>query len=355
MNFLRADWEGFKRETELLLSSLVLPFSCAKGEKEFRKVSATATKHLIPAGYRKDFRGHRIPEAIRFLKEERDSCRVSDAKDPLVKILDDLILRGIRQEAQDQWQSLLDRSDRRTKPTRYWALWCKLSSRRAPQPPNISILFGRSPLSSAKAFTKQFTTVPITGTQALDGGEQRPDNCMKILDTTDPDPPTEDEDITDFITYISSLENTIMTGDVYAPLHTVAFTIRRPHWHTAGRPLAKLSAHHSQHRYPNKKTPACRSATRFLPEISTASRNIASKTTWETLLPLGSDHLPIMISHNVKTKFRIKPHPNSFTNYRKANWEDFRKGNGGCTGKCRDTRQPAHRKQTTHKSNRRSR
>ena len=96
--------------------------------------------------------------------------------DPRVKILDDLIQRGIRQEAQDQWQSLLDRSDRRTNPTRYWSLLRKLSGKRAPQPPNISISFGRSPLSSAKtiakAFTKQFTAVAVPGGSRPDGGEQ---------------------------------------------------------------------------------------------------------------------------------------------------------------------------------------
>ena len=68
MNFLRRDWEGFERETEFLFSSLgPPPLSCAKGEKEFRKVLATAAIHNIPAGYQKDFRGHRIPEAVRSL------------------------------------------------------------------------------------------------------------------------------------------------------------------------------------------------------------------------------------------------------------------------------------------------
>ena len=70
VNFLRADWEGFEKETETLFSSLAPPpLSCAKGEKEFRKVLATAAKHHIPAG-------HRIPEAVGSLIEERDSCRV---------------------------------------------------------------------------------------------------------------------------------------------------------------------------------------------------------------------------------------------------------------------------------------
>ena len=120
VNFLCTDWEGFERETELLFSSLGLPlppppFSCAKGEKQFRKVLATAATHNIPAAYQKDFREHRIPEAVRSHIEEMDSCRMSD---PTVRILNDLIQRGIRQEAKEQWQSLPDRSDRRTNPTR---------------------------------------------------------------------------------------------------------------------------------------------------------------------------------------------------------------------------------------------
>ena len=169
----------------VLLACPPPPLSCAKGEKEFRKVLATAAKHHIPAGYRKDFCGHRIPEAVRSLIEESDSCRVNDLRDPRVKILDNLIQRGIRQEAQDQWQSLLDRSDRRTNPTRYWSLLHKLSGKRAPQPPNICISFVSSPLSSAKtlakAFTKQFTAVAVPGAQAPDGGGQCPDRTRRKL------------------------------------------------------------------------------------------------------------------------------------------------------------------------------
>ena len=110
---------------------------------------------------------------------------MSDPNDPRVRIgrdpqdRDDLVQRGIRQEAQDQWQSLLDRSNRRTNPTRYWALLRKLSGKRAPQPPNISISFGGSPLSGAKtiakALTKQFTAVAVPGAPAPDRGELRPD------------------------------------------------------------------------------------------------------------------------------------------------------------------------------------
>ena len=126
---------------------------------------------------------------MRSLIEERDSCRTSDPNDPRVKFLDDLVQRGIRQEAQHQWQSLLNRSDRRTSPTGYWALLRKLSGKRAPQPPNISISFGGLPLSGAKsiagAFTKQFTAVAMTGgvrpTPAPGGGMLHPDRTRRRL------------------------------------------------------------------------------------------------------------------------------------------------------------------------------
>ena len=80
-------------------------------------------------------------------------------------------------------------SDRRTNPTRYWALLRKLSGERFHQPPNISISFGGSPLSGAKtitgAFTKQFTAVAVPGgvrpTPAPDGSVLHLDRTRRRL------------------------------------------------------------------------------------------------------------------------------------------------------------------------------
>ena len=110
---------------------------------------------------------------------------MSDPNDPRVRILNDLIQRGIRQEAQDQWQSLLDRSDRRTTLLATGPYCANCQARRLPQPPNISIAFGGSPLSGAKtiakAFTKQFTAIAVPGAPALDGGEQHADRTWRRL------------------------------------------------------------------------------------------------------------------------------------------------------------------------------
>ena len=59
------------------------------------------------------------------------------------------------------------------------------------------------------------------------------------------------------------------------------------------------------------------------PDISTASNTIYNNITWSTLNALNSDHNPIKISYNSKTKFRLIQHRRSYTNYRKADWQGF--------------------------------
>ena len=53
-NFHRADWNGYRTELESLVSHLLPPTSCASGEKKLRSAILTASKHNIPAGFRKD-------------------------------------------------------------------------------------------------------------------------------------------------------------------------------------------------------------------------------------------------------------------------------------------------------------
>ena len=50
---------------------------------------------------------------------------------------------------------------------------------------------------------------------------------------------------------------------------------------------------------------------------------IYNNITWSTLNALNSDHNPIKISYNTKTKFRLIQHRRSYTNYRKADWQGF--------------------------------
>jgi hypothetical protein len=61
------------------------------------------------------------------------------------------------------------------------------------------------------------------------------------------------------------------------------------------------------------------------PDITSISGNLHNQASWETLHALHSDHLPILISLQTKFNFRLKPNCNSFTNYLKANWQEFTK------------------------------
>ena len=51
INFHKANWDGFKRDSEELFSSLRPPKSCAVGEKEWRRVLQKCSARNIPAGY----------------------------------------------------------------------------------------------------------------------------------------------------------------------------------------------------------------------------------------------------------------------------------------------------------------
>ena len=59
------------------------------------------------------------------------------------------------------------------------------------------------------------------------------------------------------------------------------------------------------------------------PDISAISNNLFCYATWETIHDLSSDHLPIKITINTKSKFRATDSKKTYTNYKKANWENF--------------------------------
>ena len=61
-----------------------------------------------------------------------------------------------------------------------------------------------------------------------------------------------------------------------------------------------------------------------LTDASFISTNYANQTTWETKTALASDHIPIIIKINTKTNFRLKSNNKTFTNYRKANWNEYK-------------------------------
>ena len=60
------------------------------------------------------------------------------------------------------------------------------------------------------------------------------------------------------------------------------------------------------------------------PDITTISSNLSDKANWKlSTTPLRSDHLPIIITIKTKNNFRLLPNIKTFTNFKKAKWDDF--------------------------------
>ena len=59
------------------------------------------------------------------------------------------------------------------------------------------------------------------------------------------------------------------------------------------------------------------------PDITTTADHTYRNTTWTTLNELTSDHLPIIITLNTKTNYKLHQNKATYTNYNKADWQSF--------------------------------
>ena len=141
-------------------------------------------------------------------------------------------------------------------------------------------------------------------------------------DTTNPLHTQEDEIITASFTYLTSLSNSIITGDINAHSNL---------WHS---PITDHRGTHiqdilnnSDHIVLNTNTPtrvpnnAQQQPTS--PDITSISSSHYLHTTWQTTTALSSDHLPIVTTIDTKTKFHNTQNRLSYTNYKKADWSRF--------------------------------
>jgi len=61
------------------------------------------------------------------------------------------------------------------------------------------------------------------------------------------------------------------------------------------------------------------------PDITSISNKLHSQTKWRTITKLSSDHLPIITAIKLKTTVHLPNTLKTYTNYKKANWENFTK------------------------------
>ena len=133
-----------------------------------------------------------------------------------------------------------------------------------------------------------------------------------------------DNSITNLFIHLTSLPNSIITGDFNAHSQT---------WHSSftdhrGQLITSLILN-SNHIILNQNTPT---RLPFNPnqqptssDFTTAITTISANLTWQTLKALNSDYLSILITFKNKYKIPTTKPLRTLTNYKRANWLQFTK------------------------------
>ena len=100
----------------------------------------------------------------------------------------------------------------------------------------------------------------------------------------------------------------------------MALTHRRTPWVTDSRHNSKLQPNHTKHKHTNSHTTPRKPATYL---TTTITNTLQRNADWATMQALSSDHLPILITYKTKTNYKIQQHRRTYTNYNKANWQEF--------------------------------
>ena len=120
--------------------------------------------------------------------------------------------------------------------------------------------------------------------------------------------------------HLTSIDKHLITGDISAHSHQ---------WHSPtedhhGSLIADIIANSNQITL-NTNTPTRipPHANQQPPDITTITNTLQRNTDWTTIQALSSDHLPILITYKTKTNYKIQQHRTTYTNYNKANWQEF--------------------------------
>ena len=135
-----------------------------------------------------------------------------------------------------------------------------------------------------------------------------------------PATPQTDNHLTSIDNHLTSIDNHLITGDISAHSHQ---------WHSPtedhrGSLIADIIANSNQITL-NTNTPTRipPHANQQPPDITTITNTLQRNTDWTTMQALSSDHLPILITYKTKTNYKIQQHRTTYTNYNKANWQEF--------------------------------
>ena len=161
-NFRRANWDGFRSESEAAFARLPPPTSCSTGEKLWRRIILKASSHHIPCGYRSNYVPGLNAESAGLVRE-RDEVRVRDPNDPSLVDINQRLATSIASSNRARWMEKVTEADRKSNSGCFWRLLRGLSGKRAHQAPNQPISFNgkiyTKASSIANAFIKQYTNL----------------------------------------------------------------------------------------------------------------------------------------------------------------------------------------------------
>ena len=128
--------------------------------------------------------------------------------------------------------------------------------------------------------------------------------------------------IQDCFTFLFTKPNLIITADINAH-HAMWHSPTADHRGTLIADLIDNSAQIVLNGDAPTRIPTDQGQQSTSPDITTAANSISRLITWKTEIA-NSDHQAIIINMNTKSNFRLQQYRRTYTNYRKANWIEFR-------------------------------
>ena len=105
-------------------------------------------------------------------------------------------------------------------------------------------------------------------------------------------------------------------------LHSLIIVHWWPHRTTNSRCQKQFRPYNTKPRHTNQ-SPKHHTTKSSSPDTTTVSNTRYLRTSWTTQYTLSSDHLPIIITINIRHDYRLQQNWRSFTNYKKVNWIQF--------------------------------
>ena len=161
VNFAKAKWDKFQKETEDKFSALSIPTDVYQAEKKFRQIINNASKHNIPQGRIQNIIPSVPTEAAVKIKE-RNELRATNPTSDQIPVLNREIEGLTRKYRTDKWHEYISSFDGKTRVGKLFKA-IKAVNGSTTSTPNQAINFHGKPVLKAKAisqlFNKQYSSV----------------------------------------------------------------------------------------------------------------------------------------------------------------------------------------------------